>query len=384
MIGSMDGGGAERQTLLLLRHLSREKFAPELFLLKRGGAFYDRVPSDVPIHCFADATLTAGLNWPGKIHRQQVAFVHRLLVERNIDVVYDRTFLMTLIAGPAAEKANVPRVSTIVSPPSRAVPMNAGRLLWIKRKRLAHAYAHAAETIAVSSPAAQDARSYYRLKPRGIIAVPNPVDAAELDAIIASSPPPARDQRYTIACVGRMTKEKGHTFLIQALDCLRTQDPQFELPRVWMLGDGPLRLKLERQTQQLGLTEQVKFLGQIDQSAPWIAASDALCLPSTFEGFPNAMLEAMAIGTPVIASDIPVVRSLGRVAPNSEDRGRDYVAMFKSENAADLARKIRRLRLNPTATYSRMIAARNLARRALAIESILPRLEAIMLKAIPK
>jgi len=131
----------------------------------------------------------------------------------------------------------------------------------------------------------------------------------------------------------------------------------------------------------LKLSEHVEFLGHLDQPAPWIAVADALCLPSTFEGFPNVMLEAMALGTPVIASDIAVVRSLGRISPNGKDRGRDYVAMFKSQDAIELAQKIRRLRLNPTATYSRMIAARNLTRRALAIEIIMPRLEAIMLQA---
>lgn len=381
MIASMDGGGSERQTLLMLKHLSREKFAPELFVLRRGGSLYSQIPFDVPVHCFADESPAAGLTLPGAIHRRQVAFVQRLLGERRIDVVYDRTFHMTLIAGPAAQTAGVPRVSTIVSPPSHAVPMNAGRFLWIKRKRLAHAYANAAQTIAVSLPAAQDARAYYRLKPNGVIAVPNPIDAKELDEVVASSTAPQRDARFTLVCVGRMSREKGQDYLIESLDRLRTNYPAFELPRVWMIGDGPLRSAIERQTRALNLCHHVEFLGHVDQPAPWIAAADALCLPSTFEGFPNVMLEAMALGTPVIASDIAVVRSLGRISPKRQDRGLDYVAMFKSQDACELAQKIRRLRLNPTATYSRMIAARNLARRALAIETIIPRLEAIMLQA---
>jgi len=381
MIASMDGGGSERQTLLMLKHLSRDRFAPELFVLRRGGSLYSQIPSDVPVHCFADENAAYGWKWPGAIHRRQVAFVLRLLIERSIDVVYDRTFHMTLIAGPAAETAGVPRVSTIVSPPSHAVPMNAGRFLWMKRKRLAHAYANAAQTIAVSLPAAQDARLYYRLKANDVIAVPNPVDAKELDEVVALSPAPHRDHRFTLVCVGRMSQEKGQACLIESLGCLREQYPGFELPRVWMVGDGPLRPAIERQTQALKLSEHVEFLGHLDQPAPWIAVADALCLPSTFEGFPNVMLEAMALGTPVIASDIAVVRSLGRISPNGKDRGRDYVAMFKSQDAIELAQKIRRLRLNPTATYSRMIAARNLTRRALAIEIIMPRLEAIMLQA---
>jgi len=382
MIASMDGGGSERQTLLMLRHLCRKKFAPELFLLKRGGALFSQIPDDVPVHCFEDDVLATGWNWPGSIHRAQVKFLHRLLVNRKIDVIYDRTFHMTLIAGPAAKLANVPRISTIVSPPSHAVPLNGGRFQWIKRKRLSSAYADAAQTIAVSSPTAQDARKYYGLKSRQVITVPNPVDSVELDAAVASSPTPVRDARYTIVCVGRMTKEKGHCCLINAVNCLRKQFPEFELPRLWLIGDGPLRTQLEEQSHQLGISETIDFLGHFDQPAPWINAADALCLPSTFEGFPNVMLEAMSLGTAVIASDIPVVRSLGRVAQSPEDRGRDYVATFRSQDEAHLARKIRRLWLNPTATISRIVAARNLARRAHAIDAILPRLEAIMLRAV--
>src|SRR5690606_12624600 len=101
------------------------------------------------------------INWPGKIHRAQIHHVARVLREREIDVIYDRTFLMTLIAAPAAAKAGVPRVSTIVSPPSRIVPLLGGRFLAAKRRRLRTAYATAAAVVAVSHPTARDAAGYY-------------------------------------------------------------------------------------------------------------------------------------------------------------------------------------------------------------------------------
>jgi len=386
MIASLDGGGSERQTLLLLKHLSRERFAPELFVLRRGGSLFDQIPSDVAVHCFEDSAPKFRFGWPGRIHRAQVAAVRRILVERKIDVVYDRTFHMTLIAGPAAAAANVPRVSTIVSPPSHAVPQNAGRFLAIKKRQLAGYYAKAAQVVAVSGPAAADARRYYGLKARQVIAIPNPVDAvaldiAALDIDSLAFQSPVKDDRYTIVCVGRMTREKGQECLIDAIACLRERYPTFPLPRVWLVGDGPRRRDLEIKTEALGLSKTMEFIGNVTNPAPWIAAADALCLPSTFEGFPNVMLEAMALGTPVIASDIDVVRSLGRVAFSPEDRGRDYVAIYRRQDPAELARKIRRLRINPTATLSRIIAAKNLARRALAIEMIVPRIETIILGA---
>ncbi|MGV3486297.1 MAG: glycosyltransferase [Planctomycetaceae bacterium] len=381
MISSMEGGGSERQTLLLLRHLSRERFLPELMVLRRGGSLYDQIPSDVPVHCLSDGLPRWRVRWPGRIHHAQVAALRKLLVDREIAVVYDRTFHMSLIAGPAAAAAGVPRVSTIVSPPSRAVPLNAGKFVAIKRRRLARAYATAKQVIAVSQPTAVDARRYYGLTARQVLVIPNPVDQEELIGLASADAAPPRDARYTIVCVGRMSEEKGQRDLLLALDRLRRHYPDFQLPRLWLVGDGPQRKAMEAMSAKLRLEDCVVFVGHVTNPAPWVATADALCLPSLFEGFPNVMLEAMALGTPVIASDLPIVRSLGRVAANPEDRGRDYVAMYHGRDVNELARKIRRLWLNSTATRSRMLSAKNLALRAHSIERILPRIESIMLQA---
>lgn len=387
MIASMDGGGSERQTLLMLRHLSRERFAPELFVLRRGGTLFDQIPGDVPVHCFEDlfdrSKHPLWLRLPGQIHRAQVNVVRRLIVERSIDVIYDRTFHMTLIAGPATNKTSIPRVSTIVSPPSHAVPQNAGKFLAIKRAKLAAAYKLSAKVLAVSAPVAADACRYYGFSRSHVQAVPNPVDFAELDRAVASTPPPSRDERYTVVCVGRMTQEKGHRELIEAIGHLRRQNDSFYASlRLWLVGDGPLRSQLETLAQSLGVTDCIQFVGHVAQPAPWIAAADALCLPSRFEGFPNVMLEAMALGTPVIASDIPVVRSLGRISSDPSIRGKTYLAVYPSGDSANLARRIVNVRQNSTATRSRRLFADKLAREALAVHAIVPRLEAIMLGVV--
>src|SRR5690606_19549015 len=126
----------------------------------------------------------------------------------------------------------------------------------------------------------------------------------------------------------------------------------------------------EQSVEALGLERHVYFLGHLAQPAPWIAAADALCLPSHFEGFPNVMLEAMSLGTPVIARSLDVTRSLGSLARQPDIRGRDYLAMFDPSAGNDsnsLAKKIRRVQLNTAATGSRVRAARRLAREAHAI-----------------
>jgi len=408
MISSMDGGGSERQTLLLLQHLDRLRFAPELYVLRRCGSLLPQVPVDVPIHTFEDAasrehwptsrhpaqsafrrlqTLASRgcqrLPLPGKIHRRQISDVARVMAAQQIDVVYDRTFHMSLIAAEAARYDRVPRVSTIVSPPSRAVPLNAGRFIRLKRKRLRRAYRESAAAIAVSHATARDAAAYYCLPRHRFRVISNPVDTQALARIVSSHDRPLRDQRYTIACVGRISVEKGQSELLLALAHLRTHYPDFPLPKIWFLGDGPLRDRLTQETKRLDLSSSVEWLGHVDHPAPWIAAADALCIPSHFEGFPNVMLEAMALGVPVIARSIDAVRSLGRIAKDPSIRGLSYITTFgpsANRPGVDLALKIRRCQLNSTATRSRTIAAKRLAQEELSIEKGIAQIEQILVK----
>ncbi len=304
MISSMRGGGSERQVLLLLRHLDRQKFAPELYVTEPVGDLMSLVPSDVPVHAYEDTARFGGLYWPGRALSRQVHFLRDLIRDRDIDVVYDRTFHMSLIAGPAAKAIGVPRISTIVSPPELALPAVETKFVWLKRRRLARAYRDSRTVVAVSRQAAASAESYYDLPTAAIQVIPNPVDVEQLrtDAA-AGSLDDENDDRLTMVCVGRMTAEKGHHDLITAIELAETNWGA-ELPslRLLMIGDGPLRAELQGRCSSRSERHQIEFLGVQANPAPFIAAADALVLPSHFEGMPNVVLEAMALGTPVIAT----------------------------------------------------------------------------------
>lgn len=99
--------------------------------------------------------------------------------------------------------------------------------------------------------------------------------------------------------VGNLVEPKGHDLVIDALRSL----PQYSL---LICGEGPERPALERRVKELGVMGRVRFLGRIphEQLAEIYSAADALVLASSREGWPNVLLEAMACGTPVIASKI--------------------------------------------------------------------------------
>ena len=300
----MRGGGSERQTLLLLQHLNRERFSPHLYVTERDGDLLKQVPDDVPIHSFQDVESPSGFYFPGRVLRQQVAHLRALIQKESIQAIYDRTFHMTMIAGKAADSLSIPRVSTIVSPPHHALPLVESRFVWLKRRRLAGAYRRASSVVAVSRQAAVSAEDYYSIGKNTVTVILNPVDIQAVRSAAKSHCDIEKDpERTNLACVGRMTQEKGHADLVEALSLSEANWPSDCQPlTVWMVGDGPLRAELQTRCDSKLSVHRVRFLGKQSNPAPIVSIADALILPSHFEGMPNVVLEAMAIGTPVIAT----------------------------------------------------------------------------------
>ncbi|MEM9587033.1 MAG: glycosyltransferase [Planctomycetota bacterium] len=318
MISSLRGGGSERQTLLLLKHLDRQRFTPHLYLVDRAGALLDQLPDDVVVHAYSDRPPSGGWYYPGRELRRQSQHVHSVLLDNDIRAVYDRTFQMSLIAAQPAGRLGVPRVSTIVSPPHLAVPLVEKRFVQLKKRRLIQAYRSSAQVVAVSQQAADSAVAYYQLGSTDVRVIPNPVDHATVQSAatesVATETSSAAGPRFV--CVARMTEEKGHEDLLLALGQVDSL-PEVVVPNLTidLIGDGPLRESLQRQWQSQSHRHHVHFHGAIENPVPWIARADALVLPSRFEGMPNVVLEAMALSTPVIATRSGGTLDLERECP---------------------------------------------------------------------
>ena len=114
---------------------------------------------------------------------------------------------------------------------------------------------------------------------------------------------PPRQQVERLFCAARLSSEKGLTFLIQALRILRDEGYPLELR---LAGDGPSKDHLKKLSQELGLSDHIHFLGYLseDEVIDELQASDIFVLPSFVEGLPVSAMEAMAVGVPVIATNI--------------------------------------------------------------------------------
>lgn len=122
---------------------------------------------------------------------------------------------------------------------------------------------------------------------------PLPVEASRQALALHRSP--------VLLMVGHLIERKGHAIVIDALPALLRSFAGLQLV---IVGDGPERARLEAQVLRLGLQAQVRLAGAVanESLAPWYSAADLLVLASSREGWPNVLLEAMACGTPVVAT----------------------------------------------------------------------------------
>lgn len=138
------------------------------------------------------------------------------------------------------------------------------------------------------------------------VVINNPIDAALVRAkgtqSISNKPPRSADADDLIRFVaaGRLAPEKGFDLLVQAIAISNNTRI-----RLTILGEGPLREALTAQVAGLGLQDRVHFLGHVENPFPYFADAHAFILSSRYEGFPNVVLEALACGTPVIATPAP-------------------------------------------------------------------------------
>jgi glycosyltransferase involved in cell wall biosynthesis len=164
-----------------------------------------------------------------------------------------------------------------------------------RRRLVRWAYGRAHAVVALTHGNAEAVVTHLGVRPERVHVIPNPAPTVVGESIAAAEGPEGRPR---LVCVARLARQKDHATLLDAL--ARLPDAALAL-----LGDGPLRGELEDRAAALGLTPRVRFVGDVDDVAPWWAWADVAVLSSRWEGFPNVLLEALAHGVPVVATDCP-------------------------------------------------------------------------------
>ena len=143
-----------------------------------------------------------------------------------------------------------------------------------------------------------------------ITVIPNavkPLDTSSVDREAVRRELGVNKNDILLLSIGRLTYQKGHEFLIQAMPNVVRHFPN---AKVGICGDGPLRSQLEKQIKEASLSNHVFLLGPWDDISPLLASADIFILPSRWEGLSRALMEAMAAGLPAIATKVDGIRDL--------------------------------------------------------------------------
>jgi len=278
---SFHPGGTEGQMIELTERLDRSRFDVHIACFHDEGAWRERAHASArvtafPIHGFArPATMAKAAAFAAWCRAK------RLAVVQTCDL-YANTFAL-----PAAALAGVP-----VRIGSRRELRPDKSAAQIALQRQAYRFAH---KIVANSSAAAEQLVREGVRPARIQVIANGVQGDQF------SPRAARNGVRPVITVANLRQEKGHEVLIDAAAWLRERHPHLQF---LLVGAGPRRAALEAMVNARGLQQTVLFTGHRHDVAALLAEADVFVLPSRSEAFPNAVIEAMAAGLPVVASAV--------------------------------------------------------------------------------
>lgn len=281
---SLEPGGLENGVVNVVRGLDPREFRSSVCCLQRVGAFAGRLAAGVAV--------TAMDLQPGN-HPWMAVRIARLLRAWHVDIVHTRNAESFFYGVVAARLAGVRAV--IHSEHGREFPEKPLRA-WLQRQLLRHVDF----AFTVSRQLKSDLERELRVPASRFEVLYNGVDVERFQYQRTHGPAPDASQSLLIGSVGRLVPVKNYALLLQAVARL-AKAPSC---RLLLIGEGPERATLEQLAAQLGLASRVVFAGHRDDVPQLLEKVDIFVLPSLSEGMSNTLLEAMASGLPVVASDV--------------------------------------------------------------------------------
>ena len=224
----------------------------------------------------------------------------RLIRDGHYDIVHTHISKSGLLGRLAARRAKVPAiVHTYHGIASEIAGVGARPAVLRRCERYCAEFTDA--RISISHRVAADVGAAGIAAAEDIHVIHNGIDLEHFELEESPSRPAGLGDGPVIGTVGSLTREKSTVDLLRAASLLVDDIPDLS---ICIVGDGPLREELGVRTQELGLAERVLFTGAVEDVRPWIRCFTVFMLPSYSEGFPITLIEAMALGCPVVATDV--------------------------------------------------------------------------------
>lgn len=297
-LGSLQAAGAEDHVLQLVKNIDRSKYIPFICVFQKQGLLLPRFTRlNIPIFEF-------------KVSKTNVLFKFicftAFLRNNEIDLIHVHLTGCFIFALSAAFFAKT-KTKIISWHNTYSYPYGERKPLQFKPTLFSYIILKYSaflshNIVAVSERVKKMNCSFYNIDPEKVTVIHNGIDFCQKKA---DSKPDLmnaheKDNPFTIGTVGSLIPQKGHRYLIEAIEVVQPEIPNLS---VLIVGDGPLKDDLINETEKRCLQDVIKFLGWRDDVPELLRSLDLWVMPSLYEGFSIALLEAMAAKRPIIATD---------------------------------------------------------------------------------
>jgi glycosyltransferase involved in cell wall biosynthesis len=310
LVSFSGAGGVEKMITRLLQEFIRYPLHIDLLLIKDQGFDANKMPAGINLIKLKSRHTSTAMNE-----------VSQYLSTQKPDamlVAKDRAGRMAVKARRKAG-VNTRLVLRLGTNLSTAMQGKSVIARWFRYNPIRRLYPALDKIVAVSQGVADDTIRISGMDCEKVCVIRNPVITAQLQRLATQSPPHAWLQKGhkipVILGAGRLTRQKDFATLINAFHHLLNRIDA----RLILLGEGPLRGKLQEQIEAYGLADQIDLPGFQTNPYVWMKHADLFVLSSLWEGSPNVLTEAMALGIPVVSTDCPSgpaeLLDRGRIAP---------------------------------------------------------------------
>lgn len=287
LIPHLGGGGAEKVVALLAQGLPAEKYQIHLGLVTQSHIESADMPPCVTVYPLGASRVrfaTARL----------IKLIWRIRPDVVLSGIAHLNFLVLLL------KPLLPRGTRLVIRQSGTASrsLSYDRPPPYTRFLYRFLYRHADEVVCSTKAMAQDLVAVAGIDEKLITVLPNPLDGKNIEAALGTQPR-WNSPGPNLLAIGRLSREKGFDLLIEAMKSVAQQYPTV---RLTILGTGPEEANLKAQCRKLDLDRFVAFAGYEKLPYSYYPGTTLYVLPSRHEGMPNALLEAVSAGLPVVAT----------------------------------------------------------------------------------
>ncbi|MDT8382974.1 MAG: glycosyltransferase [Gammaproteobacteria bacterium] len=291
-ISDLDCGGAQRVMLTLAEGFVAQGFSVDMVLARGGGILENEVPDGVRLVSLSGEKKKK-LLFSLKVLVCLVGYLRSVKPEAVLSSITGANLVAVLARGIA----NLDTV-LVLRHENTAPNISSQLRTWLVKKL----YPRSDAVITVSAGAGLDLKKIIDLKDEKLHVIENPVNSTKIRKLAQDpvSEPWFNDVDIPVLIsVGRLYPQKDFVTLIRAFAKMRETHPA----RLIILGEGPERDRLELLVRQLGLENDVSMPGIVQNPYPWMRAATVFTLSSLWEGLPIALMEAMALGCRIVATD---------------------------------------------------------------------------------